>query len=44
MEPSTPAATGDLELVLHRVAGERGVVGLDVQLEVLQQAVFARGS
>ena len=32
---------GDGELVLHRVAGEGGVVGLDVELEVLQQVVFA---
>ena len=30
----------DFHLVLHRVAGERGVVGLEVQFEVLQQAVF----
>ena len=31
--------TGILELVLHLVAGERGVVGLDVHLHVLLQAV-----
>jgi len=32
---------GDFDLVLERVAGERGVVGLDVKLEVLVQAVGA---
>ena len=32
-------ADGDLQLVHHRVAGQRGVVGLDVQLEVRQQVV-----
>ena len=33
---------GDFQFVLHRVAGERGVVGLEVQLEVRQQVVFAQ--
>ena len=32
---------GDFQFVLHRVAGERGVIGLEVQLEVLEQVVFA---
>ena len=34
--------TGNFELMLHRVTGERGVVGLDVELEVRQQAVLAQ--
>jgi len=32
---------GDLHLVTHGVASERGVVGFEVELEVLQQAVLA---
>ena len=34
-----PGADGDLQLVHHLVAGERGVVGLEVELEVGQQVV-----
>ena len=33
---------GDFQLVLHRVAGERGVVGLEVELEVLEEVVLAQ--
>ena len=33
---------GHFQLVLHGVAGQRGVVGLEVQLEVAQQVVFAQ--
>ena len=36
-----PGADGHLELVHHLVAGERGVVGLEVELEVGQQVVGA---
>ena len=39
IEPSMPGADGDFQLVHHRVAGERGVVGLEVELEVRQQVV-----
>jgi hypothetical protein len=41
IEPSMPLRGGDLDLVLEGVAGERGVVGLDVELEVLLEAVGA---
>ena len=42
MEPSRPASAAHLQFVLHRVAGQRGVVGLDVELEVLVEAVLAQ--
>ena len=35
-----PGGSGRFQLVLHRVAGERGVVRLDVQLQVGQQVVL----
>jgi hypothetical protein len=41
IEPSMPCGGGDLDLVLEGVAGEGGVVGLDVELEVLFEAVGA---
>ena len=40
IEPRAPDAAGGLQLVLHRVTGERGVVGFDVQLQVRQQVVL----
>ena len=42
IEPERACGAGDFEFVLHRVAGERGVIGFDVQLEVVQQVVFAQ--
>jgi hypothetical protein len=41
-EPSAPGGDGNLHLVTHGVAGERGVVGFEVELEVLQQVVSRR--
>ena len=35
---------GDFQFMLHRVAGERGVVGLEVQLEVLAADRIRAGS
>jgi hypothetical protein len=41
IEPSIPCR-GHLDLVLEGVAGQRGVVGLDVELEMLFQPVGAQ--
>ena len=42
MEPSAPAATGHFQFVLHGVAGQRGVVGLEVQLEDRRSRSYSR--
>ena len=42
IEPSASGGSGDFQFVLHGVAGERGVVGLEVQLEMLEQIVLAQ--
>ena len=34
-------AAGDFHFVLHRVAGERGVVGFEIQLQVVDETVLA---
>src|SRR4029077_5572699 len=36
-----PSGGGDLAFVMHRVTSQGGVIGLEVQLEVLEQPVFA---
>ena len=42
IEPRCPQLPADFQFVLHRVAGERGVVRLEVQLQMRQQIVLAQ--
>ena len=39
IEPSRLWHAGIFQLVVHGVAGERGVIGFDVQLDVVGQAI-----
>ncbi len=41
MEPSAPAEAATRQLVQHGVLGEGGVVGFNIEFEIIQQAVFA---
>ena len=40
IEPRAPCCTGDFQLVLHGVTGQGGVVGFEVQLEMVEQVVL----